>query len=212
VEDADDDAPLATIRVCHGDGLWVSIPDARIVGIRDGQIGISTEQAGPKTTDGDLWTQSVVETTVWLDLADIVRLDVGAELDADRDGDPVRGPLLSPADKDAVEARLRPFVRHAVSGLLRPEELDGPEPLRLWWSSDVEAGDVLRVSTSAEGEGFECWLWHPSISEEEGLDSFCDQLEDFISESRFAWGEQRLLVDRPWHPPGQRTRSADEPG
>jgi hypothetical protein len=32
----------------------------------------------------------------------------------------------------------------------------------------------------------------------EALDIFTDGLEAFIAESRFAWGQQRLLVDRPW--------------
>jgi hypothetical protein len=33
---------------------------------------------------------------------------------------------------------------------------------------------------------------------DEGLDVFTDGLEDFSSESRFAWGQQRELNDRPW--------------
>ncbi len=35
---------------------------------------------------------------------------------------------------------------------------------------------------------------------EEGLDIFTDGFEDFISESRFAWGQRRELAERPWRP------------
>ena len=52
---------------------------------------------------------------------------------------------------------------------------------------------------SARGERYTGFVWHGGAHESmQGLDTFADGLEDFIAESRFAWGQQRLLRDRPW--------------
>gem|GEM_PF-5285987 len=53
----------------------------------------------------------------------------------------------------------------------------------------------------AAGEPYMGYLYQEGAEYpvEEAFDTFTDGLEDFISESGFAWGQQRLLTDRPWH-------------
>ncbi|MGH3308245.1 MAG: hypothetical protein ACRDOX_11205 [Nocardioides sp.] len=59
---------------------------------------------------------------------------------------------------------------------------------------------MLLVDLVACGESYIGYLAETGASYpcEDGLDTFTDGLEDFISESRFAWGQQRLLTGRPW--------------
>jgi len=58
----------------------------------------------------------------------------------------------------------------------------------------------LVVDVVAAGEPYMGYLYEENAEYaiEEALDIFTDGLEDFISESRFAWGQQRLMADRPW--------------
>jgi hypothetical protein len=98
---------------------------------------------------------------------------------------------------------VRQHVEHVLAQLFRPGEL---ERWGFRWERDAERGrSSLLVDLVACGEpyiGFvaESGAGHPL---EDGLDTFTDGLEDFISESRFAWGQQRLLADRPWREPDQ---------
>ncbi|MEO9323487.1 hypothetical protein ABFT23_08365 [Nocardioides sp. C4-1] len=96
-----------------------------------------------------------------------------------------------------VEDRLRPLVQLVVERLFRPGELDG------WcfvWRRDGRSGPhQLMASVAAAGETFDGYIWEGAgYAPEDGLDVFVDGLEDFISGSRFAWGQQRLLNERPW--------------
>jgi len=91
-------------------------------------------------------------------------------------------------------------VEHVLSGLFRPGEL---EEWQFRWERDDETGRLmLLVDGVACGESFAGYVGDDSAdrSLDDGwwLETFTDGLEDFISESRFAWGQQRLLTDRPW--------------
>jgi hypothetical protein len=95
---------------------------------------------------------------------------------------------------------LRRHVERVLSGLFRPGEL---EDWQFRWERDAETGRVmLRVDGVACGEPFAGYVGEVSadcpLDAERWLETFTDGLEDFISESRFAWGQQRLLIDRPW--------------
>lgn len=86
-----------------------------------------------------------------------------------------RGPVGQAEQTPDVPTLVRSHVDHAVARLLRPEEIDS---WQIRWGTD-----------DASGRRFLC---------ADGLDTFTDGLEDFIAESRFAGGQQRLLTDRPW--------------
>lgn len=107
--------------------------------------------------------------------------------------------MKHPADHPAVPPYVRAHVAYAVRHLLRPDELDS------WsfrWTQDDDADSrSLVVDVMAAGEPYMGYIYqeHAEYPVEEALDIFTDGLEDFISESRFAWGQQRLLTDRPWH-------------
>lgn len=90
------------------------------------------------------------------------------------------------------------IVDPVVNGLLRPEELDSVE---LLWVSDPYAGsggDVLHVLVNARGERMSQAIWSPDwglATKKEMRAALAVTVEDFIAESRFAWGEQRTYVD-----------------
>ncbi|MDZ5621176.1 hypothetical protein SFC88_10080 [Nocardioides sp. HM23] len=95
---------------------------------------------------------------------------------------------------------VRAHVDHAIRHLLRPDEVDG------WsfrWTRDDDDPDTrsLVVDVVAVGEPYMGYLYQENAMcpVAEALDVFTDGLEDFISESRFAWGQRRELTDRPWH-------------
>jgi hypothetical protein len=95
---------------------------------------------------------------------------------------------------------VRAYVATAVRELLLPEELDGWE---LGWELNERGRWQLVVDLVAGGERFlgfitEDGAGYPIAA---GLDTFTDGLEDFISESRFAWGQRREFHDRPWRGP-----------
>jgi hypothetical protein len=97
-----------------------------------------------------------------------------------------------------VSPNLRRHVEHVFAHLLRPGEL---EQWEFRWERDAGSGrSMLLVDLVACGETYIGYLTEDGAGYplEDGLDTFTDGLEDFISESRFAWGQQRLLTDRPW--------------
>lgn len=102
-----------------------------------------------------------------------------------------------PAD---IPAAVRAHVAYAVTSLLTPEEL---ESWSVRWVDDDGGGSggrCLCVDLVAGGEPYRGYLHDENADYPvaDALDGFVDGLEDFISESRFAWGQQRLLADRPW--------------
>ena len=115
---------------------------------------------------------------------------------AARPGKPHRWSMAQDEAPTEVPATIRRHVAEVLDHLLSPGELE-------WWECRWEPDDgrwLLVVEVVACGEhhrGFvaERGAGYPV---EQGLDTFTDGLEDFISESRFAWGEQRLMKDRPW--------------
>lgn len=89
------------------------------------------------------------------------------------------------------------MVSHAVEHLFRPDELD------LWsisWQRHAGTSWELVVDLQARGEHHFGYVTESGAEYDlaDGLDTFTDGLEDFISESRFAWGQRRELADRPW--------------
>ena len=92
---------------------------------------------------------------------------------------------------------VRAHVEEVLRQLLREDELDG---WQLRWEPNDRSRWQLVAEVMARGEqyvGFIAEL-EAGYPLEDGLDTFTNGLEDFISESRFAWGERRELRDRPW--------------
>lgn len=112
---------------------------------------------------------------------------------------PPAQPWLTASRTDATDDELRELRRRAVDpvvrSLLTPDELagarfivyreDGAPEVTLW----LEAG----------GEEMRHWLWHPAYS---GHDAdpvdvaarLADTMEDWVCETRFAWGQHRIAV------------------
>jgi len=111
-----------------------------------------------------------------------------------------RGRVSSPADGPDVRSSVRTHVEHAIRHLLRPDEVDDWN--FRWAQDDADPGvRFLVVDLVAAGEHYMGYLYQEDADYpvEQALDIFTDGLEAFISESRFAWGQQRLLTDRPWY-------------
>ena len=98
------------------------------------------------------------------------------------------------------EQRVRSRIRGLVDSVVRPEEL---ERVRIeWvtpsqWSRPEDAWAALRITVSAVGDDYyerEVWgpAWHCSWSQ--ALRQLAEELEDWVCETRFAWGQQRQAV------------------
>lgn len=105
--------------------------------------------------------------------------------------------VSSPQSPPSLRADIRNRVRDVLAYLLRPEELDRWE---VRWILTDGVWDLV-VDVVASGEPYLGFFAQAGADThlEEGLDIFTDGLEDFISESRFAWGQQREMKDRPWN-------------
>jgi hypothetical protein len=103
--------------------------------------------------------------------------------------------MIRRSRRPCVRTSSTPSGRH----LLRPDEL---ESWSFRWELDDDSDNrSLVVDVMAAGEPYMGYLYQETAEYplEDALDVFTDGLEDFISESRFAWGQQRLLTKRPWH-------------
>lgn len=100
------------------------------------------------------------------------------------------------------EDRARARVHALVASVVRHHELD---ELRLeWetpraegWEAAVVDGAALRLTVTAIGSeswSREIWGSDWSCAWEEELAQVADQLEDWVCETRFAWGQQRRAV------------------
>jgi hypothetical protein len=84
-------------------------------------------------------------------------------------------------------------VEPVVTGLLEPGEL---EDLAVCWGEAGDPGDVW-VRLVAVGERYAAILTSPAwgvpqLDETEALaERLADQLQDWVCETRFGWGEQR---------------------
>lgn len=96
-----------------------------------------------------------------------------------------------------VDTADRKWVEHILQHLLQPREL---EEWSIEWDQERA---MLRVDVLACGEH------HIGFGRPGDWDVFTDGFEDFISESQFGWGQQRLLVDRPWRSVEQVDPSGD---
>jgi hypothetical protein len=99
-----------------------------------------------------------------------------------------------------VPSTLHRHVEHVLSCLFRPGEL---EEWQFRWEREADSGRVmLLVDGVACGESFAGYVGEVNddfpLDDGWWMETFADGLEDFVSESRFAWGQQRLLIDRPW--------------
>ena len=103
-----------------------------------------------------------------------------------------------PESPDRVEHR----VRGIVDSLLVPDELEG---LRLEWVTPAErpprfsptAWAVLRVTVLArDDEGIRLEFWGPDWPQdwEGALQQLASDLEDWVCETSFAWGQERLAT------------------
>lgn len=101
-----------------------------------------------------------------------------------------------PAPPD-VSSSVRAAVQGVLDALLEPGELDD---WSIGWERDRDGAWRLVVDVRACGETYRGFVheWGASYPVAAGLDVFTDGFEDFISESRFGWGQQRELEDRPW--------------
>jgi hypothetical protein len=122
--------------------------------------------------------------------------EITARLIAERDR-PVARPGGVESPTDAMDPELaalrRQIVDPVVSALLSADEVD---ELALRWGADPLPDDVW-VHLVARGEPFEHLLHSPvhgagPIDAVAAAQNLAWQLEDFIAESRFAWGEQRI--------------------
>ena len=95
-----------------------------------------------------------------------------------------------------IDHVVRGHVEHVLRRLLTPSEIEKWE-LRWEW---LEGRWQLVVDLLACGEPYRGFITERDAGYpiEQGLDTFTDGLEDFISESRFAWGQRRELSERPW--------------
>jgi ribosomal protein S18 acetylase RimI-like enzyme len=139
-------------------------------------------------------------------------------LDAPASPDPLVGPapvsLNTPDDidpGDLGELRRR-IVDSVLASLLAPDEVDSVQ-LRVGgsphssWVDEPRAADEIWVLLDARGEHEEIWLCHladEAWSAEDMASDFYTRVEDWLPETRFAWGEQRsgTYVVPPHMPPG----------
>jgi hypothetical protein len=108
-----------------------------------------------------------------------------------------------PEDPETVRRK----IRSVVESVIHEDELSSVE---LVWGPDDEPplmlsqrrgpsgqpthGASLWARVIAEGEEFCTQVWREGASREWsiGLSGFASQLEDWVPETRFAWGEQRF--------------------
>ncbi len=105
---------------------------------------------------------------------------------------------FSPYDVGRV---LSEVVEPIVQALIAPEELEGL--LVTWelpsWAADIayfDRSNELSVVLTAEGEHFVQTLWAPgwpTPTPRRLGEHLADMLEDWISETRFGWGQRRVV-------------------
>jgi hypothetical protein len=95
-----------------------------------------------------------------------------------------------------IDRVVRGHVEDVVRRLLTPDEL---EKWELRWELN-EGRWQLVVDNVACAERYLGFITERDADYPmgQGLDTFTDGLEDFISESRFARGQRRELRERPW--------------
>jgi hypothetical protein len=101
---------------------------------------------------------------------------------------------------DGKPGEIDPVVRDHVESVLRHLLLPGElEHWELGWKL-VGGSWALVADVVACGEPYFGFIGDRDAPApiEDGLDVFTDGFEDFISESRFAWGQRRELQPRPW--------------
>ncbi len=112
---------------------------------------------------------------------------------------PRPGPVTDAEDEQLAVLRRR-VVEPVVHSLLAPQEL---EALSVHWGVDGEEGDVW-VRLDVPGERYEQWLLSPwqrddpwgadeqvPPTEAEVAAHLAAQLEDWVCETSFGWGQQR---------------------
>jgi hypothetical protein len=101
-----------------------------------------------------------------------------------------------PEDPERVERR----VRGLVESVLRPGELvdvrlEWVTPRAHQWDDPHAAWVALRVVVMAatEDDGYEREIWGPDwyCTWERELDQFANDIEDWVCETSFAWGQER---------------------
>ncbi|ABS03868.1 hypothetical protein [Kineococcus radiotolerans] len=108
---------------------------------------------------------------------------------------------ITDADDEHLHTLKNTVALPVVTSLLREEEL---QQLTLHWGIDGDPGDVW-ITITAAGETFQDLLsspsWHGGDTDGEQHSPFTAQecaqrlashLEDWITESRFGWGQQRI--------------------
>ena len=98
-------------------------------------------------------------------------------------------------DLDRVRVEL---VDPVLDALLLDGELDA---VRLEWASDpfaTASGELLTIRVRARGEELQSYLWSPDWGVDETKKRIrrrlAGEVEDFVAESRFAWGQQRVYL------------------
>lgn len=93
--------------------------------------------------------------------------------------------------------RLAATVGPVLEGLLTAEEIERVRLVRQLGGDGADEPEILLVVT-VRGEEFRHYLWRQGQVDESGTDlqeRLAGELQDFIAESGFAWGQQR-----PWPP------------
>ena len=98
---------------------------------------------------------------------------------------------------DLDRARVE-LVDPVLDALLQDGELDS---VLLEWASDpfaTASGELLTIRIRARGEELQSYLWSPDWGVDETKKRIRRRLagdvEDFVAESRFAWGQQRMYL------------------
>ncbi len=129
-------------------------------------------------------------TSGWRAYRSEIRLSFGPQPPASH---PRPGPVTDATDPELATLR-RDVVEPVVTSVLSAQEL---EALELSWGVDGDGADVW-VRLTARGELFEHWLsspeWdgHAPRNPAVLAERLADQLEDWVCETRFAWGERRV--------------------
>jgi hypothetical protein len=98
---------------------------------------------------------------------------------------------LTDAGRQALFQFLTDVVEPVTSAMLEPKELEA-----VGIGFDVEARVVLDLVVA--GETSQHFLWGPDWESETLADArtrLASELQDFIAESRFGWGQERTYVE-----------------
>lgn len=112
--------------------------------------------------------------------------------------DPWRTATRTDATDDALRELRRRAVDPVLASLLSPAELAGADVVVY----REDGTEVVSLWVRVLGEDLQVWLWNPEFGAGQSQDPvdvaahLADQMEDWVCETRFAWGQHRLATYR----------------